>query len=84
VLRGNLEAAEMHVRAAMAAGFPFAMYQAELAHAELMVARGDPEAPDRIVGYLSSAESGGCWFTAGLLRNLLDRVSAVKQDPKSW
>jgi DNA-binding SARP family transcriptional activator/tetratricopeptide (TPR) repeat protein len=84
VLRGNLEAAEVHVRAAMEAGFPFAMYQAELAHAELMVARGDPEAPDRIAGYLSSAESGGCWFTAGLLRDLLDRVSAVKQDPKSW
>ncbi len=84
VSRGNLDAAESHVKAAMAAGFPFAMYQAELAHAELMVARGDAEAPGRIAAYLSSAESGGCWFTAGLLQNLLDRSSGAKLDPKSW
>lgn len=74
VWRGNLEAAEAHVQAAMAAGFPFAMYQAELAHAELMIARGDPEAAGRVAAYLSSAESGGCRFTAELLQNLLERV----------
>ncbi|HEU4869190.1 MAG TPA: BTAD domain-containing putative transcriptional regulator [Actinomycetota bacterium] len=79
VSRGNLEAAEAHVQAAVAAGFPFAMYQAELAHAEIMVARGDPEAAGRVASYLASAESGGAWLTAGLLRNLLDRVN-----PESW
>lgn len=84
VSRGNLEAAETHVRAATAAGFPFAMYLATLAHAELMVARGDPEAPGRIASYLSSAEAGGCWFIAGPLRSLLEGLDAEKQDPKSW
>ncbi len=76
VSRGNLEAAETHVRAAMAAGFPFAMYLAQLAHAEIMVAREDPKAPGRIADYLSSAEAGGCWFIAGPLRSLLEGPGA--------
>jgi DNA-binding SARP family transcriptional activator/tetratricopeptide (TPR) repeat protein len=77
VSRGNLEAAEAHLRAATAAGFPFAMYLAHLAHAEFMVARGDPEAPGRIADYLSSAEAGGCWFIAGPLRSLLEGLDAA-------
>lgn len=84
VTRGNLDAAESHLQTATAAGFPFAMYQAELAHAELLVACGDPEAPGVIRAYLRSAESGGCAFTATLLKNLLVGPDAVKQDPDPW
>ena len=74
IMRGNLDAAESHLQAAVAAGFPFAMYQAELAHAELLVARRDPQAAVRIPAYLSSAESGGCRFTVVLLKDLLNQA----------
>jgi tetratricopeptide (TPR) repeat protein len=76
VERGNLDEAERHLQTAMAAGFPFALYLAELAHAELLVARSDPGASEQIAKYLASARSGGARFTVGLLENLLRKAGA--------
>ncbi|CAN5737649.1 hypothetical protein BH23ACT12_BH23ACT12_20410 [soil metagenome] len=80
VERGNLEEADRHLQTAMAAGFPFALYLAELAHAELLVARCDPGASGQIAKYLSSAQSGGARFTVGLLENLLAEAGSTAQD----
>ncbi len=71
VWRGNLTAAGAHLQTALDAGFPFALYSAQLVQAELLVAHMDERAADLIAGYLASAESQSCMQTIPRLRELL-------------
>jgi tetratricopeptide (TPR) repeat protein len=76
VRRRNLPAAEAHLQTALDADFPFAQYSAQLAQAELLVARRATQAADRIAGYLSAAESQSCRQTIPRLQELMAAAQA--------
>jgi tetratricopeptide (TPR) repeat protein len=73
-MRGDLDGAEAHLQRAFEAGFPFALYDARLVHAELLVARKEAGAAGTIAEYLAMAESGGHLLSATRLRELLDKA----------
>jgi DNA-binding SARP family transcriptional activator len=77
VQRDNLGAADIHLQQAREAGFPFAQYNADLAQAEVLVARQHSEASELITGFLKSAQSNGYWVTVGRLRELLAEAQLI-------
>jgi Flp pilus assembly protein TadD len=70
VARGELDAAEPLLARSLAEGLPLTAYDARLAQAELLSARGDPAAGPLAREALALAERGGCLVVVPRLRAL--------------
>jgi tetratricopeptide (TPR) repeat protein len=73
--RHNLGAAQAYATRALEEGTEFTRYDARLVHAQIAVARGDPNDSDIVSEALALAEAGGHLLSAAQLRELARGLS---------